>query len=172
MGVVEPLAEPLTRAAHESTAVVNYKPVTSSSNIEPVAALMPAVNTPARLPAAELPLAKVTTVPTFKVNDLPSFLRTPDKVDKAKPDPLVGTPGNYADIDGLYREQANELDPKRREVALRRIQQLMHEKAMFLPIWQFVVLQGVGPRVAEPGLGLITDYPWPAPYEDVKLKDK
>jgi len=78
--------------------------------------------------------------------------------------------GGYPDIDGLYREQANELDPKRREVALRRIQQLMHEKAMFLPIWQFVVLQGVGPRVAEPGLGLITDYPWPAPYEDVKLK--
>jgi len=78
--------------------------------------------------------------------------------------------GGYPDIDGLYREQTNELDPKRREVALRRIQQLMHEKAMFLPIWQFVVLQGVGPRVAEPGLGLITDYPWPAPYEDVKLK--
>ena len=78
--------------------------------------------------------------------------------------------GGYPDIDGLYREQAGELDPKRREVTLRRIQQLMHDKAMFLPIWQFVVLQGVGPRVAEPGLGLITDYPWPAPYEDVKLK--
>ena len=78
--------------------------------------------------------------------------------------------GGYPDIDGLYREQANELDPKRREAALKRIQQLVHEKAMFLPIWQFVVLNGVGARVAEPGLSLITDYPWPAPYEDVKLK--
>jgi hypothetical protein len=26
--------------------------------------------------------------------------------------------------------------------------------------------------VAEPGLGLIADYPWSAPYEDVKLKGK
>jgi hypothetical protein len=43
---------------------------------------------------------------------------------------------------------------------------------MFLPIWQFVLLQGVGPRVAESGLGLITDYPWPAPYEEVRLKDR
>ncbi len=33
-------------------------------------------------------------------------------------------------------------------------------------------LIGYGPRVAEPGLGLITDYPWSAPYEDVKLKPK
>jgi len=78
--------------------------------------------------------------------------------------------GGYPDIDGLYREQAAEVDHKKREAALRRIQDLVHDKAMFLPIWQFVLLQGLGPRVAEPGLGLITDYPWPAPYENVKLK--
>jgi hypothetical protein len=48
----------------------------------------------------------------------------------------------------------------------------MHDKAMFLPIWQFVLKQGVGPRVAEPGIGLITDYPWSAPYEDLRLKEK
>jgi peptide/nickel transport system substrate-binding protein len=80
--------------------------------------------------------------------------------------------GGYPDIDGLYREQVSELDPRKREVILRRIQQLMHEKAMYLPIWQFVLLQGYGPRVAESGLGLITDYPWSAPYEDVKLREK
>jgi peptide/nickel transport system substrate-binding protein len=78
--------------------------------------------------------------------------------------------GGYPDIDGLYREQTAELDHKKREATLRRIQQLVHDKAMFLPIWQFVLLQGVGPRVAEPGFGLITDYPWPAPYEEVRLK--
>ena len=43
-------------------------------------------------------------------------------------------------------------------------------KVMYLPIWQLAVLQGYGPRVAESRLGLITDYPWSAPYEDVKLK--
>ncbi|HEY2992051.1 MAG TPA: ABC transporter substrate-binding protein [Methylomirabilota bacterium] len=80
--------------------------------------------------------------------------------------------GGYPDIDGLQREQATELDPRKREAILRRIQQLMHEKAMFLPVWQFVVLNGVGPRVAESGLSLITDYPWSAPYEDVRVKEK
>ena len=32
--------------------------------------------------------------------------------------------GSYADIDGLFREQATELDSRRREVTLHRIQQL------------------------------------------------
>ncbi|HXJ81801.1 MAG TPA: ABC transporter substrate-binding protein [Candidatus Methylomirabilis sp.] len=80
--------------------------------------------------------------------------------------------GGYPDIDGLFREQAGELDPKKREAILHRIQQLVYEKAMVLPIWQFALLQGVGPHVAESGFGLIADYPWSAPYEDVKLKAK
>jgi peptide/nickel transport system substrate-binding protein len=80
--------------------------------------------------------------------------------------------GGYPDIDGLFREQAGELDHKKREATLHRIQQLMHEKVMYLPIWQLVLLQAHGPRVAEPGLGLIADYPWSAPYEDLKLKGK
>ena len=70
------------------------------------------------------------------------------------------------------REQAGELDPKKREAIVHRIQQLIHDKVMFLPIWQLSVLTGYGPRVAEAGLGLIADYPWSAPYEDVKLKAK
>ena len=80
--------------------------------------------------------------------------------------------GAYPDIDGLFREQAAELDAKKREAILHRIQQLMHEKVMYLPIWQLSVLNGYGPRVAESGLGLIAGYPWAAPYEDVKLKAK
>jgi peptide/nickel transport system substrate-binding protein len=80
--------------------------------------------------------------------------------------------GAYPDIDGLFRDQASELDPKKREALLHRVQQLIHDKVMFLPIWQLSVLTGYGPRVAEPGLGLIADYPWSAPYEDVKLKAK
>jgi peptide/nickel transport system substrate-binding protein len=80
--------------------------------------------------------------------------------------------GGYPDIDGLFQEQASELDPKKREATLHRIQQLIHDKVMVLPIWQLALLQGYGPRVAEPGLGLIADYPWSAPYEDLKLKGK
>jgi peptide/nickel transport system substrate-binding protein len=78
--------------------------------------------------------------------------------------------GSYPDVDGLFRDQAGELDPKKREALLHRIQQLMHEKVMYLPIWQLSVLNAFGPRVAESGFGLINGYPWAAPYEDVKLK--
>jgi peptide/nickel transport system substrate-binding protein len=80
--------------------------------------------------------------------------------------------GSYADIDGLFREQAGELDRKRREAALHRIQQLAHEKAMFAPLWEPAILSGFGPRVEDAGFGLIGGYPYSAPYEDVRLKGK
>jgi peptide/nickel transport system substrate-binding protein len=80
--------------------------------------------------------------------------------------------GGYPDIDGVFREQAGETDPKKREALLHRIQQLVHEKVVYLPIWQLAMLQAYGPRVAESGFGLIADYPWAAPYEEVKLKAK
>jgi len=80
--------------------------------------------------------------------------------------------GGYPDIDGLFREQAGELDRKRREAMLHRIQQLMHEKAMYAPIWELGFIHASGPRVAESGLGLITSWAFSAPYEDVKLKGK
>ena len=78
--------------------------------------------------------------------------------------------GSYPDIDGLVQEQATERDRRRREEMLHRIQQLMHERVMFAPIWDIAGLHGYGPRVAEPGFGLIGSYLWSGPYEDVKLK--
>jgi len=80
--------------------------------------------------------------------------------------------GGYPDIDGLFREQAGELDRKRREAMLQRIQQLVHEKTMYAPIWELGFIHAHGPRVAESGLGLITGWAFSAPYEDVKLKGK
>jgi peptide/nickel transport system substrate-binding protein len=80
--------------------------------------------------------------------------------------------GGYPDIDELYRDQASELDPKRREAILHRIQQLMHERVMFAPIIEPAFLNGVGSWVAEPGLGLISGHPYSAPYEDVQLHRK
>ena len=82
------------------------------------------------------------------------------------------TYGSYPDIEGLLREQAGENDPKRREASLQRIQQLIHEKAMYAPIWELAFLNGYGPRVAESGLTLIAGHPYSSPYEDVKLKAK
>ena len=80
------------------------------------------------------------------------------------------TYGTYPDIEGLIREQAGEVDPKRREATLQRIQQLIHDKAMFAPIWQLAFINGYGPRMAESGLALIAGHPYSAPYEDLKLK--
>jgi peptide/nickel transport system substrate-binding protein len=80
--------------------------------------------------------------------------------------------GGHPDIDGLFREQAVETDTKKREAMLYKIQQLMHERAMFAPIWEIAAIQGYGARVADPALGLITGFPWSAPYEELRLKGR
>jgi peptide/nickel transport system substrate-binding protein len=41
---------------------------------------------------------------------------------------------------------------------------------MYIPLFETAFLNGVGPRVAESGLGLINQLNYSAPYEDVKLK--
>jgi peptide/nickel transport system substrate-binding protein len=76
--------------------------------------------------------------------------------------------GGYPDIDALFRDQAGEVDPKRREALLHRIQQLMHERVMFAPIIEQAALTGVGPRLAE--VPTITGHPFISPYEDLRLK--
>jgi peptide/nickel transport system substrate-binding protein len=80
--------------------------------------------------------------------------------------------GSYPDLDGLFQEQAAEMDRKRREAVLHRMQQLVHERVIYAPIWELAFLNGVGPRVQESGLGLISGHAYSAPYEDVTLKGK
>ena len=60
--------------------------------------------------------------------------------------------GSYPDIDSLFKDQAAELDRKKREALLHKIQQLMHEKVMHIPIWELAFINGQGPRVQESGL--------------------
>jgi peptide/nickel transport system substrate-binding protein len=84
----------------------------------------------------------------------------------------VFTYGSYPDIEGLVREQAGERDIRRREAMLQRIQQLIHDRAMFAPVWQLAFLNGHGPRVLESGLGLIPGHPYSAPYEDLRLRGR
>jgi peptide/nickel transport system substrate-binding protein len=78
--------------------------------------------------------------------------------------------GGYPDLDGLFREQANELDPKRREAMLHKIQQLMHERAMFAPIVEPAFLTGVGPRIEHSAIGMIPGHAYSYPYEEIRLK--
>ncbi|PYM46254.1 MAG: hypothetical protein DME16_15330 [Candidatus Rokuibacteriota bacterium] len=78
--------------------------------------------------------------------------------------------GGYPDIDALYKQQAVEMDRKKREVMLHQIQRLVYERVRYGPIYEYIWPSGIGPRVAEPALMLINPYPWSAPLEDVRLK--
>jgi peptide/nickel transport system substrate-binding protein len=88
---------------------------------------------------------------------------------------FVPSNGDFArgadpDVDALFKQQARETDRKKREAMLHQIQQLIHDRVRFGPIWEYIWPSGIGPRVAEPALLKIDPYPWSAPYEDVALK--
>jgi ABC-type transport system substrate-binding protein len=76
--------------------------------------------------------------------------------------------GGSPDLDALFHKQARELDRQRREELLHEMQRLVHDRVMFVPIHESTGITGIGPRVAESGLGLITPYQWSGPYEDVR----
>jgi peptide/nickel transport system substrate-binding protein len=78
--------------------------------------------------------------------------------------------GSYPDIDELFAQQSEEIDQVKREAMLHRMQQLVHERAVYAPVWQLAFLNGQGPRVEESGLGLISGHPYSSPYEDLRLK--
>ena len=80
--------------------------------------------------------------------------------------------GSYPDIDALFQEQAAELNHMRREATLHKIQRLVHERAIYAHLWQLGFINGVGHRVGESGLGLISGHAYSAPYEDVTLAGK
>jgi peptide/nickel transport system substrate-binding protein len=78
--------------------------------------------------------------------------------------------GGYPDIDGLFRDQSTEIDLRKREALLHKIQQLMYERAMFAPIVEPAFLSGQGPRVEHSSFGAVVGMPYSLPYEDIRLK--
>src|SRR6266511_4889712 len=79
--------------------------------------------------------------------------------------------GSYPDIDELFKKQSTERDRKKREAMLHEIQRLVHERAMYAPLFELGWPNGVGPRVAESGFGLIPLFYYTGPYEDIRLKE-
>ena len=77
--------------------------------------------------------------------------------------------GGYPDIDELYLAQAREIDAKKRQAILDRIQQLSIDRMMFAPVYDFRALNGIGPRIAKDTFGEVYLDPWPE-YEDIELK--
>ena len=80
--------------------------------------------------------------------------------------------GSHPELDELFQQQAVELDLKKREGQLHKMQQIVHEKAMYAHLWQQAFVNGVGPRVGESGFGLIPGFAYSGPYEDVTLAGK
>jgi peptide/nickel transport system substrate-binding protein len=78
--------------------------------------------------------------------------------------------GGYPDIDALFRQQAEERDRTKREALLQQLQRLMQQRLMHAPIAEPAALHGVGPRVEEPGVGLIPLFAYFGPYEEMRLK--
>src|SRR5215468_3894204 len=78
--------------------------------------------------------------------------------------------GSYPDIDALYQQQAAELDHKKRAAVLDKMQQILAERMIYAPIWQLGFINGVGPRVGQSGFGLIKDFAYTAPFEDITIK--
>ena len=80
--------------------------------------------------------------------------------------------GSYPDIDALFAEQATQLDRSKRAALLTTLQQRVHEKTIYAPIWQLSFISGIGPRVDQPGFGLIKGFVYTAPYEELTLKGR
>src|SRR5271169_6743892 len=78
--------------------------------------------------------------------------------------------GSYPDIDELYPQQADEMDPKKRADILTKMQQLVYDKAIYAPIWQLGFINAVGPRVGESSFGQIPGFAYTAPFEDLTIK--
>ncbi|HEX3860529.1 MAG TPA: ABC transporter substrate-binding protein [Stellaceae bacterium] len=78
--------------------------------------------------------------------------------------------GSYPDIDELYPQQADELDHEKRTGILDKMQQLVHDKAIYAPIWQLGFINAIGPRVGESSFGAIPGFAYTAPFEDLTLK--
>jgi peptide/nickel transport system substrate-binding protein len=79
--------------------------------------------------------------------------------------------GSYPDLDGMFEQQAIELDHGRRAEILTRMQQILYERVIGTHIWQLAFINGVGPRVGESNFGRIAGFPYTAPYEDLTLKN-
>jgi len=78
--------------------------------------------------------------------------------------------GEVPEIEALFQRQARELDRKKREGMLHQIQQIMYDRAMYVPIYELAFLWGVGSRVDEACVDHIKGFSYSAPYEDLRLK--
>jgi peptide/nickel transport system substrate-binding protein len=75
----------------------------------------------------------------------------------------------HPEIDRLFAEQSRELDPKKREAALHRIQKILVDEAYFAPVWQLHWPNGVHNSLKVSGLGLVPTFFYTL-FEEIELR--
>lgn len=80
--------------------------------------------------------------------------------------------GSDPEIDALFPLQAREMDHARRTEILHTMQDRLHERVMYVGIWQLAFISAVGPRVEQSAIGLMRNFVYTAPYEEMTLKDR
>jgi len=82
----------------------------------------------------------------------------------------IYTTGVIPGVEDLFQRQAREMDRATRGTMVHQIQQILHDRAMQIPIYELAFLWGVGPRVEEAGVDRIKGFAYSGPYEDLRLK--
>jgi peptide/nickel transport system substrate-binding protein len=77
--------------------------------------------------------------------------------------------GALPEVDDLFRNQARELDRKKREALLHQLQGILREQVVQAPIYHLGFPIGVGPRVEDIMATAIPGF-YMSPYEDLKLR--
>jgi peptide/nickel transport system substrate-binding protein len=77
--------------------------------------------------------------------------------------------GNYPDILALWDQFNRAFDPKHRKDLIGRVQKLVSEKVMYLPLNSSSTLWAVGPRVKEGPWRKERVLGFPCPFEDMEL---
>ena len=85
---------------------------------------------------------------------------------RVAPTPMAATPRSTS----CSRSRRSNWIGSKRAAILAKMQQLLHERTMYVPIWQLAFISGVGPRVDQSGFGLIKGFVYTAPYEEITLK--
>ncbi|HEY2995725.1 MAG TPA: ABC transporter substrate-binding protein [Methylomirabilota bacterium] len=80
--------------------------------------------------------------------------------------------GVLPEVEDLFQRQARELDRKKREELLHQIQRILADRVIFAPIWENAAITGIGPRVEEAAATLVAAYPYTAPFEELRIKEK
>jgi peptide/nickel transport system substrate-binding protein len=84
-----------------------------------------------------------------------------------------GSYDNYPDIQALWDQYNKEVDPQVRKDLIARMQKLIYERTMWIPIRSSVSAAAVGPRVKGNPYKLqppIFPIWWTGPFEDIELK--